>query len=282
MQSDEKSTKRVYYNLARSPGVAEIAAPEERVMTERWDQHEELLGVEAVADRLGVQPTTVHRWCRDGLLECLKPGKSWRIRSSSLEAFLRRGERAPSLLGHLRAFVTVPDHLVAVAQDEPLLQRLDAAFFQLGDQHDALLIKFLGGETASIAELRDGFRRNGLEIDRLEAAGRFCWSEAVDPATERDTAVGRTLGEARTAEREIWASFNWTREVDLAKMVAQQEHLAALVDPSRLVVKSAAVEAATGDWSPATLRQAQALQRGLIRIGRNGLTLSRAVPLPAQ
>ena len=64
-------------------------------------------------------------------------------------------------------------------------------------------------------------------------------------------------------------------------MVAQQERLATLVDPTRLVVKTAAIEAAAADWTPATLRQAQASGRGLIRIAGNGVTLSRAVPLPA-
>ena len=249
-------------------------------MEDGRERNETLLGAEEVAARLGVQPTTVHRWCREGQLVCLKPGKSWRIRASSLATFLRPGERPRSLSDHLHAFVGVPDHLVAVAQDESLLWWLDAALFRLGDEQGALLIKFGGGETTPIATLREGFRQNGLAIDRLEAEGRFCWSDAVDPAQERDTVLGQVLADAAAEGRGVWASFNWTRQVDLAMMVAQQEQLAALVDPSRLVVKTAAVESATDDWSPATLRQAQALGRGLIRIGHSGLTLSRAVPLP--
>src|SRR3712207_7921571 len=101
---------------------------------------ETLLTVEDVAERLGVQPTTVYRWCREGQLTCLKPGKSWRIRRSSLEAFLRQGERPRSLLDHLRSFVSVPDHLVAVAQDEALLQWLDATFLRVGEEQGALLV----------------------------------------------------------------------------------------------------------------------------------------------
>ena len=251
-------------------------------MAEERDRHEALLGVEEVAERLGVQPTTVHRWCRDGQLACLKPGKSWRIRASSLAAFLRQGERPRSLLDHLRGFVGVPEHLVAVAQDEALLWRLDAAFFRLGDERGALLVKFLGGETSPRETLRDGLRGNGLDVERLEAEGRFCWSEATDPARERGAVFGRVLDVASREGRAVWASFNWTREVDLAQMIAQQEQLARLVDPARLVVKTAAVEAATDDWSPATLRVAQAAGRGLIRIGQDGLVLSRAARLPAR
>jgi excisionase family DNA binding protein len=250
-------------------------------MADEPQRNETLLGVEEVADRLGVQPTTVHRWCRDGHLTCLKPGKSWRIRASSLEAFLRRGERPRSLLDHLRAFVAVPDHLVAVAQDEPLLQRLDATFFRLGDERGAQLVKFLGGETTPREALRDGLRRNGLDVDRLEVEGRLCWSEAIDPAQELATALGQLLAETTHEGRQVWVSFNWTREVDLELMIAEQERLAALVDPARLVVKTAAVEAAADDWPQAKLRRAQSSGRGLIRIGRDGLVLSRAAPLPA-
>jgi excisionase family DNA binding protein len=251
-------------------------------MSEATQPDDRLLGVDDVAARLGVQPTTVHRWCRDGQLSCLKPGKSWRIRPASVEAFLRRGERPRTLLEQLRSYVRVPDHLVAVAQDEPLLFRLDATFFQIGDERDALLVKFLGGETNSIETLREGFRRNGLAIDRLEAEGRFCWSETVDPADERATAVGRALAAATKSGHEVWAGFNWTREVNLAMMVAQQEQLANLVDPAHLVVKTATIEAAAEDWTPTALREAQTASRGLIRISHTGLVLSRAVPLPIE
>ena len=37
---------------------------------------DELLSVEVVAQTLGVEPITVYRWCRQGRLPCLKPGKS--------------------------------------------------------------------------------------------------------------------------------------------------------------------------------------------------------------
>jgi hypothetical protein len=123
-------------------------------------------------------------------------------------------------------------------------------------------------------------RRNGLEIDRLEAEGRFCWSEAIDPLEERETALGRILSDAAHSGVTVWAGFNWTREVNFEQMVAQQEHLASFVDAARLVVKTAAIESVAEDWSPAALRQAQSTGRGLIRIGYSGLVLSRAMPLP--
>ena len=53
----------------------------------------ELLGVEEVADYLGIKPVTVYRWCREGRLPCMKLGRRWRIRRQALEKFLDENER---------------------------------------------------------------------------------------------------------------------------------------------------------------------------------------------
>ena len=251
-------------------------------MNEDPHRDQELPGVEDVAERLGVQATTVHRWCRDGRLHCLKPGKAWRIRPSSLEAFLQQGERPRTLRDHLRTFINVPDHLIGLAEDAALMQRLDAAFFQVGEANGALLVKFIGGESAIIETVLQDFRRNGLDIDRLEAEGRFVWSPGIASAQERDDALGQLLVGAGQEGRLVWACCNWTRPVDLAVMLAQQQQLTTLVDRSRLVFKTTAVEAVLDVWTPATLRQAQTFHRGLVRISHKDLVLSRAVPLPAR
>jgi hypothetical protein len=81
-------------------------------------------------------------------------------------------------------------------------------------------VKFLGGETTPREALRDGLRRNGLDVDRLEVEGRLCWSEAIDPAQELATALGQLLAETTHEGRQVWVSFNWTREVDLELMIA--------------------------------------------------------------
>ena len=92
----------------------------------------ELLTVADVAGYMGVGQVTVHRWCREGRLPCSKVGKSWRIRRETLEDFVRRGERPVTLEGQLRAFLAVPDSVIAVARNVDLLHRLDAAFFRVG------------------------------------------------------------------------------------------------------------------------------------------------------
>ena len=111
----------------------------------------ELLCVDEVASYLGVGPITVYRWCRQGRLPGLKVGKSWRIRRGALDDFLRRSERGQSLVSRLNAFLTVPDHVIVIATTLELLHRLDAAFFQVGEARDGMLIKCYAGETTSVS-----------------------------------------------------------------------------------------------------------------------------------
>src|ERR671925_156273 len=91
------------------------------------ESHEpsDLLTAEGVAAYLGVRPTTVYEWCRQGRLPCMKLGKVWRIRRAALEDFLERAERRPTLVAQLRAFLTVPDQVLAVAETPELMHRLD-------------------------------------------------------------------------------------------------------------------------------------------------------------
>lgn len=240
---------------------------------------DELLGVVDVAAYLDVRPTTVYRWCREGRLPCLKLGKSWRIRRSALDGFLAGAERRRTLEDHLRGFLVVPDFVIAIAENDELMARLDAAFFKVGEAAGGLLVKLHGGVTKSMEELREGLRRYGFDVDALEATGRFRWSVEVDPA-ERAVTLQRVLEAEQAAGRTVWASFNWTKRVDLPTVLAQQEALASVVGDNRAVVKTAVVQDVADEWSPAELRGAQRLHRGQIRLSRAGVVLSREVPLP--
>ena len=53
---------------------------------------EPLLSAEEVAAYLGVERSTVWRWCREGRVRCLKIGKHWRVRRGDLEDLLREAE----------------------------------------------------------------------------------------------------------------------------------------------------------------------------------------------
>ena len=125
-----------------------------------------------------------------------------------------------------------------------------------------------------------GLQRNGLDVARLEADGRFLCSPGIQPSQERDGPLQSLLIEAVRSRRPVWASFNWTKPVALETMLRQQVELGALADAAQLVVKTAAVQR-VADWSVTTRQQASAFPRSMVTMAPDGLTLSRGVPLPA-
>ena len=130
-----------------------------------WRKH--LLDVDDVAEYLGVEQSTVQRWCREGSIPAMKIGKEWRIRRDALALFLRRSERPITLVGQLRSFLEVPDNVIGIAQDHHLLRRLDSAFFRVGEAQAGLLVKFYDEEEESESGIRSDLEDDGLEVGRL-------------------------------------------------------------------------------------------------------------------
>ena len=240
-----------------------------------------LLGAEQVAGLVGVKESTVWRWCREGTLSCLKVGKHWRVRREALEDFLSKSERSTTLAGQLGSFLRVPDNVLAIAQNRDFLHHLDAAFFQVGEAHDGLLVKFYGGEDRSEDELLARFEANGLNAGRLRRDGRLLMKPEGAPVGGRGDLLGRMVEEESGKGRTVWASFDWVVDVELEEALEQQEKLAELVEAGRLVVKTAAIEEAIEGWSPAVLRMAQSLHSGTILASESGLWLARATPMPS-
>jgi excisionase family DNA binding protein len=241
----------------------------------------ELLAAEAVATLVGVKETTVWRWCREGKLPCLKVGKHWRIRREVLEDFLKRSERSVTLLGHLDSFLRVPDSVLAIAENLKVLRRLDAAFFGVGESRGGLLVKFYGGEEDTEEGLLTSFEESGLRARRLKREGKLLMRPEDEPlGGSRGEALGRLVEEHGGEGRTLWASFNWVEPVDLETTLRQQAQLTELVDARHLVVKTAAVEEAMGEWTPSQLRRAQSAHSATILASEEGLTLSRATAMP--
>src|SRR5919202_1946432 len=234
----------------------------------------DLLGVEDIAELMGVGKATVWRWCREGRLPCLKVGKHWFVRREALEDFLKRRERSTTLVGQLGSFLRVPDNVLAIAQNTDILRRLDAAFFQVGEARGGLLVKFYGGEDASEEELLARFEENGLEAGRLKREGRLLMRPEENPLGGREDVLGRLIEEKAGEGRTLWASFNWVVPVELETALEQQERLSELIGSGQqLVVKTAALEEAIDEWSPANLRRAQSSHSGTIFASENGLSL---------
>jgi hypothetical protein len=180
-------------------------------------------------------------------------------------------------VGQLNTFLRVPDNVLATAQNEDILHRLDASFFRVGEARGGLLVKFYGGEDSPPEELRTDFERNGLEAGRLEREGRLLMRPEEDPLQGRGEALGRLLEEGRT----VWASFDWVHEVDLEMAFEQQKRLNELVEDRRLVIKTAALEGAIEGWPATELRRALASRSATILASEEGLSMSRATPMPS-
>jgi excisionase family DNA binding protein len=243
-------------------------------------REKKLLAATDVAEMIGVKETTVYKWCKEGKLPCLKVGKHWRIRREALEDFLKRSERSTTLVGQLDAFLRVPDNVLAIVQNIAILHRLDAAFFRVGEASGGLLVKFYPGEEHSEGELIADLQRNGLEASRLQRERRFLMRAEEEPlGGTRGEQLGQLIEEAG-AGRTVWASFDWVRPVDLNTALEQQEQLTELVDARQLVVKTAAIEEAIEEWTAPQLRRVQSAHSAIILASEEGLSMSRATPMP--
>jgi excisionase family DNA binding protein len=241
----------------------------------------ELLAATDVAGMIGVKETTVYRWCKEGKLPCLKVGKHWRIRREALEDFLKESERPRTLVGQLDSFLRVPDNVLAIAQNIDILHRLDAAFFRVGEARGGLLVKFYAGEEHSEGELLSEFEGNGLQASRLKREGRLLMRPEEEPlGGTRGEQLGRLIEEEGGEGSTVWASFDWVRPVELQTALEQQKRMSELVDASQLVVKTAAVEEAIDEWTASQLRRVQSMHSAIILASEEGLSLSRATPMP--
>src|SRR5687768_4393364 len=244
-------------------------------------REKELLAVADVAAMIGVKETTVYRWCSEGKLPCLKIGKHWRIRRGVLEDFLKESERPRTLVGQLSSFLRVPDSVLGIARNIDILHRLDAAFFRVGEARGGLLVKFYAGEEHSEEELLSDFERNGLQAGRLQREGRLLMRAEEEPlGGSRWEQLGRLIEEEGGEGSTVWASFDWVKPVELNTALEQQKRLTELVDAGQLVVKTAAIEEAIDEWTASQLRRVQGTHSAIILASDEGLSLSRATPMP--
>jgi excisionase family DNA binding protein len=233
----------------------------------------ELLSVEEVAAYLDVRPVTIYRWCREGRLPCLKVGKAWRIRRVALEDFLQQRERSSTLVGQLRAFLTIPDQLIAIAETREVMHRIDAAFFQVGEVRDGMLLKYYSGE--SLAGVRAALARHGLDVERLERGGRLRFIAEDADRADRPAILRPLIAAQPTGSPSLWVAFNWAERIDFETALAQQEQVTALASQAQLVVLTQVLEPTADGWPPTTRRRLRDLHRGLIELSSGGLVLSR-------
>jgi excisionase family DNA binding protein len=245
-------------------------------------REKELLAAADVAELIGVEESTVYRWCSEGRLPCLKIGYHWRIRRGVLEDFLEESGRPKTLVGQLDSFLRVPDSVLAIAQNIDILHRLDAAFFRVGEARGGLLVKFYAGEVYSEEELLSDFEQNGLQASRLKRQGRLLMRAEEEPLSgSRWRQLAQLIDEKGGYEgRTVWASFDWVKPLELETALEQQRQLGELVDARQLVVKTAAIEDAIEEWTASQLRQVRSMHSAMILASEQDLLLGHAKPMP--
>ena len=190
-------------------------------------------------------------------------------------------ERPRTLVGQLDSFLRVPDSVLVIAQNVEILHRLDAAFFRVGEARGELLVKFYAGEEHSEEKLLSDFEQNGLQAGRLKQEGRLLMRAEEEPlGGSRFEQLGRLIDEEGGEGRTVWASFDWVKPVQIETALEQQRQLSELVDASRLVVKTAAIEEAIDEWRASQLRRVQSMHSAMILASEEQLLLSHATPVP--
>ena len=249
-------------------------------MREPLDQLDRLLSTEEVAEYLGLGQATVYRWCREGSLPAVKIGRRWRVRRSALEEFVRKNERSETLVGRLRAFVEVPDNLLAVVQDRELMRKIDAAFFLTAEARGGTMVKYQLEEPRlpSLGEVRGKLGQAGLDVDGLEVAGRLRFAMDGGEPGSRVEEVQRLAEEESSEGRSVWISMNWDLRMGVKEALQQQRALSELVEGSELVVKTTVLEGDLDEWPGAEQRRAQVMHSGTMWLAREGLALSRVSP----
>src|ERR687889_2302701 len=244
-------------------------------------REKELLAAADVAELIGVEESTVYRWCSEGKLPCLKIGDNWRIRRGVLEDFLEESGRPRTLVEQLDSFLRVPDNVLVIAQNVDILHRLDAAFFRVGEARGGLLVKFYAGEEYSEGELLSDFEQNGLEASRLKREGRLLMRAEEEPLSgSRWRQLWQLIEQKGGFGHTVWASFDWVKPLELETALEQQRQLSELVDAHRLVVKTAAIEEAIEEWTASELRRVRSVHSAMILASEEDLLLSHATPMP--
>ena len=249
-------------------------------MREPLDRLDTLLSTEEVAEYLGLGQATVYRWCREGSLPAVKIGRRWRVRRSALEEFVRKNERSETLVGRLRAFVEVPDNLLAVVQDRELMRKVDAAFFLTAEARGGTMVKYQLEEPRlpSLGEVREMLGQAGLDVEDLEVEGRLRFVRQGGEPGNRVEEVRRLAEEESSEGRSVWISMNWDLRMGVKEALEQQQALSELVGGSELVVKTTVLEDDLDEWPGADQRRAQVMHSGTLWLAREGLALSRVTP----
>lgn len=243
---------------------------------------EELLSTEEVARYLGVEPVTVWRWCREGTLPCAKIGRSWRIRRSAVQEFVRRSERSGTLVDKLRAFLEVSDNVLAIAQTHELMLRLSVAFFRVGEARGGILIRYRSnGREQVVDRLRAELESGGVEATHFQGEAHLRFIAESNVPGQRAEELRQLVAAESDDGRSVWVNYDWEKRLSPEAALEQQRALTELAKNSDLVVMTTMLDSELDEWPGALQRRAQLIHSGAIWLSEASLALSRVAPLPA-
>jgi hypothetical protein len=77
----------------------------------------------------------------------------------------------------------------------------------------------------------------------------------------------------------LWASFDWTRDMDLEEALERQRELTRFVGDRQLVVQTGIVEKDTDEWPHPLGRRARIVHSGTVWLSEAGLARTRVEPV---
>lgn len=118
----------------------------------------------------------------------------------------------------------------------------------------------------------------GLEAEALEREGRLAFIDEVATGESREEAL-RRMSEAGEGHS-VWAAFDWAGRGDRESVLREQWKLTSFIAGRQVVIKTAILEETLEGWPPEDQRHFQTWHSETLWVSREGLSLSRTVPLP--
>ena len=119
----------------------------------------------------------------------------------------------------------------------------------------------------------------GLEVERLEEEGRFRFVEEDHGADYVEVLRRIYDEEVDGGGHTLWASFDWTKDVDLEEAVKRQEEITLFMADRQAVVQTGVLEVDADEWPPPVRRRAQVVHSGTVWFSEAGLATNRVEPV---
>ncbi len=177
----------------------------------------EFLTVDEVAELLRIHRNTVYRWCRQGQLEALRFGKSWRIPQTALQKIGPSKQVVEQSKPLEKIWPPGPvvqdwcaggDHVMGVVESREDVYNLETAFLREGLPLNVRLFKGCWWQQPD--DVRTALASRGLDVEDLESRGKLVIAnlqevcERGGPEAAASVWVDATLRARRDGFERLW------------------------------------------------------------------------------